>query len=148
MVWLALFFIAYILLDFTINKPTPLNYQFKVTGLSWNKPIILKQKNMMIILARYNQSFLESIEAEGRIGGQLSSSKERSNLVDEDGYFVVAGTGTHIGCPLVIEQTAFKESCSDATYSLTGQSKNLALYNDLKKLEYQFTRENTILTIY
>lgn len=147
MVVLGVLAIAYMLLDFSFNRPEPVSYQFKIPELTWNNPVILKQGNMMIIMARYNQIFLDSLKPGGRIAKISSSFTEKQKLVDKEGYFIVLGYGSHIGCPLVIEQKILKESCSDASYSWTGKSKNSALYDDLEKVDYRFSQNHTILTI-
>ena len=140
-------FIAYTLLDFSFNVPEPVSYQFKIPELIPDKPVILKQDNMMIIVARYSEHFLDSLKPSGRIARISASLREQPNLIDENGYFIVHGYGTHMGCPLEITQNALKESCSDASYSLTGKSNNSGLYDDLKKVDYRFSQNHTILTI-
>ena len=139
--------IAYMLLDFSFNQPKPISYQFKIPSLQLDSPVILKQDNMMIIVARYSQSFLDSLKPGGRIAKISSSFRGQQKLVDKDGYFMVLGYGTHLGCPLIIAQTTLKESCSDARYSWTGKSNNPALYDDLEKVDYRFSQNHTVLTI-
>ncbi len=147
MMLIALVFITYILLDFSFNQAKPPGYQFEIPELTLNKPIMLKQNNMMLIVAKYSQSFLDSIEAENYLKEVSQSSTRSQQLVDSNGFFIVRGNGTHLGCPLVIEQGFFRESCSDATYSLTGKSKNIAFYENLKKVDYYFSQNNRLLTI-
>jgi len=147
MVALAVLSIVYTLLDFSFNRPKPVSYQFKIPELVINKPVILKQGNMMIIVAKYSDTFLDSLKPGGRIAKISSSFREQQSLIDIDGYFIVLGYGTHLGCPLLIAENQLKESCSDASYSWTGKSHNSALYEDLLKVDYRFTQNYRILTI-
>lgn len=139
--------IGYILLDYSFNQASPKTYQFKIPEFKLNTPVILKQENMMIIVARYSQSFVKGLQPGGRLSKISSSFTNPQKLIDKEGYFIVLGYGTHVGCPLVIEQHAFKESCSDARYSWTGKSQNPALYDSLEKVDYKFSQNHTVLTI-
>lgn len=140
--------LGYVLLDYSFNQAKPDPYVFDVPALTSNQPVLLKKDNMVVVVARYGESMLASLKPGGRISKISSSFRQQPSLVDKNGYFVTRAYGTLQGCPLLITENGFKESCSDARYNRLGISSNPGLYKNLEKVEYHFSRNHTVLTVY
>jgi len=144
----ALLLFLYVLLDFSFNQAQPEPYVFDVPELTDDQPVILKKQNMMVIVARYSEQMLTTRQHQGRLSTISSSFRQEPQRADNNGYFVTLGYGTLQGCPLLIDEDSFRESCSDAVYDHLGRSLNQGLYKNLEKVDYRFSRNHTVLTIY
>jgi len=138
----------YVLLDFSFNQAQPEPYVFDVPELIDDQPVILKKQNMMVIVARYSEEMLATKQHKDRLSKISSSFRLEPQRVDKSGYFVTLGYGTLQGCPLLIDEFRFRESCSDAIYNHLGRSFNQGLYKNLEKVDYRFSRNHSVLTIY
>jgi hypothetical protein len=143
----ALLVIAYVLIDYSFNLPKPKSYRFQVPALDIDRPVILQQDTMMVIVAHYSEDLVSNMRESGRLSRIASSFRQEDQLVDDKGYFVALGYGTQQGCPLKIEKDIFRESCSDSSYNWLGQSVNPGLYKDLEKVDYRFSKDFSLLTI-
>jgi Rieske Fe-S protein len=138
-VLLSTVFVLYVCIDYSFNQVKLVReYRFEVPDLSDNRPVILNQGSMIIVVAHYNSG----------ISDQFASSSENASRIDSEGYFVALAYGTDLGCPVQLAENQFKESCSNAKYDLLGQSLNQSAYSNLKIPNYHWNKNFTALTIY
>ena len=127
------------MIDYSFNQvKIEKEYRFDIPQLTDNSPVILHQDAMIIVVARYNNDILN----------QLLVTSERAFRVDSKGYFVALAYGTDLGCPVQFTENHFKESCSNATYDLLGQSLNQSAFKNLAIPHYRWNKNFTALTIY
>jgi hypothetical protein len=140
--FIALLFIAFVLIDFSFNQARPAQYRFTLPELVPNKPVLLQQGNMQILVAHFDHDF----KIPAATGRQMPT--DVSSRLDKYGYFVSLGYGTDMGCAVRIESDYIRESCSQAVYDLYGRSLNQDLYKDLEIPHYRWNKNFTALTIY
>ncbi len=147
LVGVAALAMLYVLIDFSFRQASPPAYQFRVPELQIDKPIILTESNLMVIVARYSSSLVDSLQQGGRLDKISSSFRQQESMVDADGYFVIRGYGSHRGCPLEIVANGFRESCSDAEYDWLGRASKPEQYADLEKIDYYFSQNHSLLSL-
>ena len=143
---LAFAVIGYVLIDFSFNQARPQSYQFRLPELDTNTPVLLKQGNLIIIIAHYDQQSLSLINTE-YLSATSDHSRDQSMPEHYQGYFVAMGYGTLSGCPIQIETTYLRESCSEARYDRLGRSLDKQRFPDLKVPQYTFNHDFSLLTI-
>jgi hypothetical protein len=136
---LATLFIVLVFIDYSFNQPKlDKEYRFEVTDLIDNRPVILNQGSMIIVVAHYNTE----------VSDQFSAKSETASRIDSAGYFVALAYGTDSGCPIQLAEGHFKESCSHAMYDSLGQSLDQNSYKNLEIPHYRWNKNFTALTIY
>lgn len=143
---LALLFIAYILTDFSFNRPDPKSYQFTLPELAMNSPQLLKQDTLLIVIARYDQQTLSNFQAQ-YLSDSAQVIHDQKVPALQQGYFVAMGYGTLSGCPIEIREDYLQESCSGARYDMLGRSMNKQHFPDLRVPQYTFNHDFSLLTI-
>ena len=138
----------YVLIDFSFNQVTDLpTYRFEISALPINKPRLLTDDKVMILIARYDTKTLDQLQSKGRVSRISESFRQSQPRVDEQGYFVAMAYGTDRGCPLKMMPEGFMETCSDARYDLLGRSMNPQAYADLDIPQYTVSQNHSILTV-
>ncbi len=139
----ACLLILLVFIDFSFNQAKiDRDYRFEIPQMPLNRPVILKQDAMIIVLAHYNDAFRNSLYA---------PTGEDDNLpprFDADGYFVALAYGADMGCPVRVQGELLQESCSPAQYDLLGRSLDPGSYGDLEIPRYRWNKNFTALTIY
>jgi hypothetical protein len=136
---LASLFVVFVLIDYSFNQAKlDKDYRFNVPDLIDNRPVILSQGSMIIVIAHYNTNMSDLFFTK-------SASASR---IDSKGYFVALAYGTDLGCPIQLAKDHFKESCSNAMYDLLGQSLDQGSYKNLEIPHYRWNKNFTALTIY
>lgn len=138
--------IAYVLIDYSFNRPALKSYQFTLPNLPVDTPILLRQQNLLILVARYESKTVSAIQSEYIEANPESSNPSGLPLLNNN-YFVAMGYGTLSSCPIEVEARYFKESCSDARYDRLGRSLDKQRFPDLKVPQYTFNDSFSILTI-
>ena len=143
LVLFATLLMLYVFIDFSFNQ-VKLNkeYRFEIPQLISNRPVVLLQESMIIILAHYNDDLLNDLPA---ISEQADSITSR---IDASGHFVALAYGTDMGCPVSIAGERLKETCSLAQYDLLGRSLQPDAYRDLEIPRYRWDKNFTAITIY
>lgn len=145
---LAVVIVSYVLIDFSFNQVSDLpTHRFQLTTLAENKPQLLRNDSLMVVVARYDTTMLQQLSSKGRLSRISESFRQPQPRVDDQGYFVVRAYGSDKGCPLKIVEQGFQESCSDARYDLLGRSMNPQAYADLEIPAYTFSQNHSILTL-
>ncbi len=136
---LALIFVVFVFIDYSFNQAKlDKEYRFEVPDLTDNRPVILNQGSMIIVIAHYNTD----------MNDQFSTISTSASRIDSEGYFVALAYGTDLGCPIQLVNDFFKESCSNAMYDLLGQSLDHDSYKNLEIPHYRWNKNFTALTIY
>jgi hypothetical protein len=142
---LGLLFMVYILTDFSFNLPTPKSYQFKLPELEMNKPVLLKQESLIVVVLRYDPDTIAGYVSAYADAEVVDGKGNQANA--SHGHFVALGYGTLFGCPIEIDGNHYTESCSEARYDMLGRSLKKQRYPDLKIPQYSFNRDFSLLTI-
>ena len=140
---LACLLILLVFIDYSFNQAKiGKDYRFEIPQLSENRPVLLQQDSMIIVLAHYNDVFLSSLYAPT---GEDDNIQPR---IDANGYFVALAYGSDMGCPVRLQGELLKESCSPAQYDLLGRSLDPGSYGDLEIPRFRWNQSFTALTIY
>lgn len=151
-------FVVYILLDFAIDfRPAQIDssYRFSIAALEEDRPAILRQDNLSIIVIKRSARTIRSLR-QSLSGLQDPDSRRSSQPAGagnslrslEPGYFVSYAVGTDLGCLLVIEETSLRESCGTARYDFAGRALQAARkFQNLVVPDYNFSNDFNTLTI-
>ena len=146
LVSLAGLMIVYVLIDYSFRQAEPPVYRFRLPVLELDRPVIVAQGNLMLIVTRFSSEKLRSLDSERHISAERITDQKSDRSVSGAEFYVARAYGTHIGCPLEIVHNGYKESCSNAHYDQLGRSANPGLYSDLETIDYYLNRDFTILT--
>jgi ubiquinol-cytochrome c reductase iron-sulfur subunit len=150
--------ILYILLDFAIDfRPSQIlsSYQFRLEKLVDNQALILRQDNLAIIVLKRSATLVEALRQSGHdlqdpdSGASNQPEYARNSLRSRmPEYFVSYAIGTDLGCPVVVVDSGFQESCGEARYDFAGRALiGQNRFQNLAIPDYTFTNNFNTLTI-
>ena len=145
-------------LDFMIDvRPSTIqsSYRFNVGKLAPGETKILRQDNLLILVARRSSATIASLQA---ASAQLQDPQSKNSKQPEYArndlrsrhpqYFVSYALGTDLGCALEIRELILQEACSRARYDLAGRAlKGENEFSNLSIPDYNFTNNFSTLTI-
>ena len=156
--WFAAAAVLFVLLDFMIDLRPPevhQSYRFRVPELVDDKPVILRQDNLSILVIRRSEKTITRLQK--KIPGLQDPESRRSHQPDyarnplrskTPEHFVAYALGTHLGCPLAIDSDSVGETCSSARYDFAGRAlAGEHRFQNLEIPDYTFADDLTILTI-
>jgi len=143
---LALLSVLFVAIDFSFNRPDTPTHRFMLPELPVNRPMLLREGSLQLIVARFDASTVAALNSASRLSKISQSFRSSSPRVDDDGYFVAFAYGEN-ACPLDIDDDGYREICSDVVYDLLGRSPNPQRYADLKIPGYTFSQNHRVLTI-
>ena len=146
MVGIALLTILFVALDFSFNKAEPPDYRFVLPELTPNRPVLLRQQSLLLIVARFDAKKLDELNPSSRVAAISQSFRSEVKRVDDQGYFVAFGYGAQ-SCPLEIREDGYREVCSEARYDLLGRSLDKQNHSDLEIPRYTFSQNHSVLTV-
>jgi Rieske Fe-S protein len=151
--------LLYVVLDYTIDfRPATIDssYRFKLREIPVDQPVWLIQDNLTVLLIRRSNRLLKVLnqqtddlqdpESDSSRQPDFAQNRLRSRNLE---YFVAYGTGTDLGCPLVLDnEYSLRESCGKSSYDFAGraivgenQFQNLAIP------DYNFNHDFSVLTV-
>lgn len=150
--------VLFVLLDFAIDLRPPgihSSYQFTLKPLEPDQPVILQQDNLAIVVIRRSAVTIEKLE---RAGEPLQDPESRDSRQPDFArnplrsrlpeYYVAMALGTHLGCPIRIEDGRLAEICSEARYDFSGRAlKASADFRNLTVPDYVFSNQFRTLTV-
>ena len=150
--------LCYVFLDSLIDfRPAGIHdsYQFKLPRLIADKPVFLRQDNLVVVVLRRSGEVITGLQrdVENLQDPESKKSKQpryatnrlRSRYPE---YFVSYAFGTDLGCKLEEVVGEFKEICGSARYDFAGRA--LTAENKFSNLvipDYNFTNDFNTLTI-
>ena len=151
--------VLYVLLDFIVDVRPPRvqdSYRFEVGELLPDRPRILRQDNLSILVIRRSEETVarlrESIQNLQDPGSQYSRQPDFAENLLRSKYpelFVSYAIGTNLGCLLEVTEQGIGEVCSEATYDYAGRALQAA--NEFQNLaipDYTFSDDFKTLTIW
>ena len=158
LIWLIAASVLYVLLDFAIDlRPAGIHssYRFTVGSLEFDRPVLLRQDNLMIVVIRRSGDTIKTLQMSNQILQDPTSRSSRQpefarNLLRsrQPEYFVAMALGTHLGCPVEVNGKQLTETCSGARYDFAGRA--LVGSNEFRNLavpEYSFSNQFKTLTV-
>jgi ubiquinol-cytochrome c reductase iron-sulfur subunit len=150
--------VLYVALDFMIDvRPSTIqsSYRFRVGELAPDEIKILRQDNLLILVARRSPATIASLQAASAQVQDLQSENStqpeyaRNSLRSRHPqYFVSYALGTDLGCTLKVLQDGVQEICGRARYDLAGRAlKGENEFPNLSIPDYNFTNNFSTLTI-
>lgn len=150
--------VVFVLLDFAIDiRPAGIDrsYRFNIAGLEEDRPRILRQDNLTIIVIKHSAESMLSLQQsiDGLQDPNSSRSRQPSlatNLLRSinPGFFVSFGTGTDLECPLLVKPGGLWESCGPARYDFAGRAlQGDRVFQNLVVPDYNFSDDFATLTI-
>jgi ubiquinol-cytochrome c reductase iron-sulfur subunit len=150
--------VLYVLLDFMIDvRPSTIqsSYRFNIGALAPDEVKIVRQDNLLILVARRSPSTIASLQA---ASAQVQDPQSEDSNQPEYArnslrsrhpqYFVSYALGTDLGCALRVQELTLQEACSRARYDLAGRAlKGENEFSNLSIPDYNFTNNFSILTI-
>ena len=150
--------VLYVLFDFIVDVRPPRvqdSYRFEVGELLLDRPRILRQDNLSILVIRRSDETLARLrQATQKLqdpGSRYSHQPDFAEIPLRSKYpglFVSYAIGTNLGCLLEVTEEGLGEVCSGATYDYAGRA--LQAGNEFQNLaipDYTFSDDFTILTI-
>ena len=138
--------VLFVAIDFSFNRPDAPEHRFMLPDLPMNRPVLLREGSLQLIVARFDAQTLAGLSATSRLSKISQSFRSETRRSDDEGFFVALAYGVN-ACPLDITDNGYREVCSDAEYDLLGRSSNPQRYPDLEIPGYTFSRNHTVLTI-
>ncbi|MFT5220991.1 MAG: Rieske Fe-S protein [Gammaproteobacteria bacterium] len=154
----GLFAIMYVVVDFSIDmRPAGVesSYQFMLTNLADDEPVILRQDNLSILVIKRSKSTVAGLvqaqeglqDALSEDSRQPAAARNRHRSIQLQ-YFVSYALGTHLGCPLILKAKRVQESCSSASYDFAGRALvGDSQFQNLTIPDYNFDQNFSLLTI-
>ena len=150
--------VVYVLLDSLIDLRPPgieSSYYFNIAGLEPDRPRILRQDNLSILVMLRSRQSLERL---ARSVGDLQDPQSENSRQPEFAknplrsrnpeYFVAYALGTDLGCPLQIEVDGFRETCGSAAYDHAGRARRGDKdFPNLAIPDYNFDEQFETLTV-
>ena len=150
--------VLYVLLDFMIDvRPSTIqsSYRFNIGALAPDEVKIVRQDNLLILVARRSPSTIASLQA---ASAQVQDPQSEDSNQPEYArnslrsrhpqYFVSYALGTDLGCALRVQELTLQEACSRARYDLAGRAlKGENEFSNLSIPDYNFTNNFSTLTI-
>lgn len=150
--------IAYVLLDFAIDiKPAAIQnaYRFSLKAIEFDRPVVLRQDNLQVLIIRRSQSLQQSLrgstrelqDRESNNSHQPAAAKNTLRSVHPE-YYVSYAIGTDFGCPLKFSANLITEVCGNASYDFAGRAiKADSRFQNLSIPDYTFSDNFKLLTI-
>jgi len=150
--------VLYVVLDFMIDvRPSTIqsSYRFNVGELAADEIKILRQDNLLILVARRSPATIASLQAtSARLQDPQSKNSNQPDYARNDlrsrhpQYFVSYARGTDLGCALKVQELTLQEACSRARYDLAGRAlQGENEFSNLSIPDYNFTNNFSTLTI-
>ena len=143
---LALLTVIFVLIDFSFNRPDTPEHRFVLPDLPLNRPMLLREGSLQLIVGRFDESTLARLNSASRLSKISESFRSNVSRVDNAGYFVAFAYGEN-ACPLDIADDGYIEICSDVGYDLLGRSRDPSRYPDLEIPVYRFSQNHSVLSI-
>ncbi len=156
--WCAGAAILFVLVDYMVDlRPAAIDasYEFRVPDLEADKPLIMRQGNLAIVVIKRSPNLIEALRgATGRLQDPGSRNSRQPDYAanglrsKDPEYFVAYAIGTDLGCLLQVEQDSLGETCGPARYDFAGRSyKDERDYRNLPIPDYNFSDNFQTLTI-
>ena len=150
--------VLYVVLDFMIDvRPSTIqsSYRFNIGALAPDEIKIVRQDNLLILVARRSPATIASLQAaSARLQDPQSEDSNQPEYARNSlrsrhpPYFVSYALGTDLGCALKVLELTLQEACSKARYDLAGRAfKGENEFSNLSIPDYNFTSNFSILTI-
>lgn len=156
--WFLTLALLYVLADFSFDlRPAKIqsSYQFRLDELTLDRPAILQQDSLAIVVIRRSAATIESLRASGEILQDPNSSLSRqpdyaanSLRSREPEYFVAYALGTDLGCRLRLKARVLQEICGRARYDFAGRAlRGEQKFRNLDVPDYLFSDNYRTLII-
>ena len=150
--------VLYVVLDFMIDvRPSTIqsSYRFNIGALAPDEIKIVRQDNLLILVARRSPATIASLQAaSARLQDPQSEDSNQPEYARNSlrsrhpQYFVSYALGTDLGCALKVLELTLQEACSRARYDLAGRAlKGENEFSNLSIPDYNFTNNFSTLTI-
>ena len=131
------------------------SYQFRLPALEPDKPVILQQDNLSIVVLLRSGELINALRGDiDRLQDPESSDSRQPDFAAnrlrsrDPEYFVSYAIGTDLGCVIEVEAAALVESCGPARYDFAGRSLiGERDYRNLAIPDYNFSDDFQTLTI-
>ena len=151
--------VLFVMLDFLLDgRPDGMHdsYQFKLTDLPYDQPVIFRQDNLSILVIRRSEDLVERLHKTTKALQDPQSKNSRQPAAAQNSlrsltpeYFVSYAIGTDLGCPIDVDQQRLKEVCGKAFYDFAGRAlSGDQRFANLTVPEYTLSEDYNHLTVF
>lgn len=156
--WIAGAGILYVLVDYMVDlRPASIaaSYQFRLPVLEPDKPVILRQDNLSIVVLARSGALIDALRNEtGRLQDPESRDSHQPGFAAnpvrsrDPEFFVAYALGTDLGCALIVIDGGLGEACGPARYDFAGRAiRGAREFQNLAIPDYNFSDNFQTLTI-